>query len=127
MRLRICDPRILAIDLRPRRFGYAVFEGRRMLLDWGICEYLSRGDDRGEIAGRRLAALLKICSPSAVVVKSERWESAEASPVDREAPVLRWMNEHILPVVSDYDRWLIDRKTPIYPFVAARAIRVVFH
>ena len=83
MRLRIYDPRILAIDLRPRRFGYALFEGPRMLLDWGICEYLLSGNERAEIAGRRLAALLKICSPSTVVLKTERWESAIASPSGR--------------------------------------------
>jgi len=79
MHLRIYDPRILAIDLRPRRFGYAVFEGPRMLLDWGISAYLPDGDGRGEIAGRRLAALLRISSPSAIVVKTERWESARTS------------------------------------------------
>ena len=83
MRLRIYDPRILAIDLRPRRFGYALFEGPRTLLDWGICEYLSSGEGRGEIAGRRLAALLRICSPSAVILKTERWDSANTSPSGR--------------------------------------------
>jgi hypothetical protein len=54
-----------------------------MLLDWGICEYLLSGNERAEIAGRRLAALLKICSPSTVVLKTERWESAIASPSGR--------------------------------------------
>jgi hypothetical protein len=30
------DRRILAIALRSRRFGFAVFEGPNRLLDWGI-------------------------------------------------------------------------------------------
>lgn len=83
MHLRIHDRRILAIDLRPRRFGYAVFEGPRFLLDWGANAYPSNRDPEGTVATRRLAALLRFSTPSAVVVKKERWESAKTDPVVR--------------------------------------------
>jgi hypothetical protein len=83
MHLRIHDRRILAIDLRPRRFGYSVFEGPRFLLDWGANAYPSNGDPEGTVAARRLAALLRFSNPSAVVVKMERWESAKNDSVVR--------------------------------------------
>ena len=28
--------RVLALDVRPRSFGYVVFEGPTLLLDWGV-------------------------------------------------------------------------------------------
>jgi hypothetical protein len=79
MRLRIYDPRILAIDLRPRRFGYAVFEGPRRLLDWGVSGYPPEDDGDLSVAGKRLSALLKLTSPSIIVVKRERWDSANTN------------------------------------------------
>lgn len=83
MRLRIYDRRILAIDLRPRRFGYAVFEGTRFLVDWGAHTYPSNGDPEGAVAARRLAAMLRASTPSAVILKKERWDSAETNAVVR--------------------------------------------
>ena len=83
MHLRIYDPRILAIDLRPRRFGYAVFEGPRMLLDWGVSGYPPENHGESVVAGKRLAALLKVSSPSAIVVKRERWDSAKTNAGSR--------------------------------------------
>jgi hypothetical protein len=83
MHLRIYDPRILAIDLRPRRFGYAVFEGSRMLLDWGVSGYPPEGNGESAVASKRLAALLKVSSPSAIVVKRERWDSAKTNAGSR--------------------------------------------
>jgi hypothetical protein len=101
MHLRIHDRRILAIDLRPRRFGYAVFEGSRFLLDWGANSYPSSGDPEGTVAAKRLAALLRFSTPSAVVVKKERWESAETDSVVR-------------PVVEATTRETSARSIPIY-------------
>ena len=50
-----------------------------MLLDWGVSGYPP--EDHGEpvVASKRLAALLKVSSPSAIVVKTERWNSAQTS------------------------------------------------
>ncbi len=79
MKLRIYDPRILAIDLRHRRFGYAVFEGYRLLLGWGLRVYPAIGEAEAEIVTKRLTALLKLFSPSAIVVTQERWDKAQTS------------------------------------------------
>lgn len=80
MKLRIYDPTILAIDLRHRRFGYAVFEGHRLLLDWGERAYRAVGDEEAAIASKRLDVLLKLFSPSAIVLKKERWNRVHGNP-----------------------------------------------
>jgi hypothetical protein len=77
MRLRIYDPTLLAIDLRHRRFGYAVFEGHRHLLDCGVRVYPAVGDAEAEMAKKRLAALFKLFSPSAIVLSKERVDRAQ--------------------------------------------------
>jgi hypothetical protein len=79
MNLRIYDPVILAIDLRHRRFGYAVFEGHRILRDSGLRVYRAIGEVEAAMAGKRLVVLLKSFSPSAIVVKRERWDRAQTS------------------------------------------------
>jgi hypothetical protein len=79
MNLRIYDPTILAIDLRHRRFGYAVFEGHRHLRDSGLRVYRAVGEAEAAMATKRLVALLKSFSPSAIVVKRERWDRARTS------------------------------------------------
>jgi hypothetical protein len=79
MKLRIYDPKILAIDLRHRRFGYAVFEGPRLLRDSGLRVYRAVGEAEAAMASKRLAALLESHSPSAIVVKTERWDRAQTS------------------------------------------------
>jgi hypothetical protein len=79
MNLRIYDPTILAIDLRHRRFGYAVFEGHRQLRDSGLKVYRAVGEVEAAMASKRLEVLLKSFSPSAIVVKRERWDRAQTS------------------------------------------------
>ena len=76
MELRIYDPRILAIDLRHRRFGYAIYEGHRRLLDWGVRTYPAVGESEVTMMRSRLTGLLRQYSPSAIVVKKERWARA---------------------------------------------------
>jgi hypothetical protein len=80
MNLRIYDPRILAIDLRHRRFGFAVFEGHRLLLDWGVRAFPAVGELEARMARDRLAGLIALYAPSAIVIKKERWERAETNP-----------------------------------------------
>jgi hypothetical protein len=59
-------PRILSLDIRLERFGYAVFEGPKRLLDWGVCLYgLSSTPDA---ARKKIVSLLKMFIPSIVVV-----------------------------------------------------------
>jgi hypothetical protein len=79
MNLRIYDPTILAIDLRHRRFGYAVFQGHRLLRDSGLRVYRAVGEAEAAMASKRLTMLLKSFSPSAIVVKKERWDRAQVS------------------------------------------------
>ncbi len=71
MLLHIYDPRVLAIDLRFRRCGFAIFEGPRILLDYGTIAIPSGG---AESVGSRLSDLLQLARPMVVVVKRERWE-----------------------------------------------------
>lgn len=59
--------RILALYVRPRRFGFAVFKGARKLLDWGGSSY--RDDELLSQVSKRIRALLTIYGPSAVVVQ----------------------------------------------------------
>jgi len=79
MKLRVYDPRILAIDLRHRRFGYAVYEGHRNLLDWGARVYPATGEAEVSMASKRLSSLLKLHSPSVMVLKQERWDLAQTN------------------------------------------------
>jgi hypothetical protein len=79
MKLRIYDQTILAIDLRHRRLGYAAFQGHRNLLDAGLRVYRAVGEVEAAMASKRVAALLESFSPSAIVIKRERWDRAESS------------------------------------------------
>ena len=79
MKLRIYDPTILAIDLRHRRCGYAVFEGHRLLRDSGVRVYRAVGEAEASMASKRFTVLLRSFSPSIIVVKRERWNRAEVS------------------------------------------------
>jgi hypothetical protein len=77
MELRIYDPRIIAIDLRFRRSGFATFEGPRRLLDFGTLDIrLGEGQD-----GRsRLSELMKLAAAKVVLVKRERWNDLMTRP-----------------------------------------------
>ena len=76
MHLRIYDPRVLAIDLRNRRSGFAIFEGPRNLLDFGTTVLPS---DQAEPAMARFVDLLRMSVPSIIVVKKDRWENMASS------------------------------------------------
>ena len=61
--------RVLALDVRPRSFGYAVFEGPTLLLDWGVQSFRhGRNAVRIPLA-TKIAALLEDFQPSVVVAK----------------------------------------------------------
>ena len=100
MRLRIYHPRILAIDLRPTRFAYALFEGPKLLLDYGMGAYPDGEGGRVVAAGKRFAGLLNLCSPAAVVVKRERWVSSKTDPSEPSTAkaIAREASAHSIPV-----------------------------
>lgn len=79
MKLLIYDPRVLALDLRHRRFGFAVFEGHKRLLDWGVRVYPATGDQEAAIVQRKLANLIRLSGPSFIVIKEERWMQARSN------------------------------------------------
>src|SRR5437867_8238803 len=61
--------RVLALDVRPRSFGYAVFEGPGLLLDWGVQSFRhGRNAVRIPLA-TKIAALLEDFQPAVVVAK----------------------------------------------------------
>jgi len=74
MKLRIYDPVVLALDLRHRRFGYAIFQGHRTLLEWGQRVYPAVGEKERDLAQRRIGKLLDGFSPDLILLKQERWE-----------------------------------------------------
>ena len=63
--------RILALDLRPRRFGYVVLESPEKLLDWGVCS-CRKGKPSDVLIQRRLRPLLRLWRPTLVVIRSAR-------------------------------------------------------
>lgn len=77
MKLRIYDSRILAIDVRHRRLGFAVFEGHRTLLGWGKRVYPASGEVEAALASKRIAALLSLYVPDSLVVLLESWHGSE--------------------------------------------------
>jgi hypothetical protein len=80
------NPLILSIDLRPQRFGYAIFEGPRRLIDWGACFYPPGGKQGAVVAGRKVAGLIKVFVPSVIVVKKVLHKSRNSEGVQ---PILR--------------------------------------
>lgn len=63
------NTRILAIDLRPQRFGYAVSEGPKQLLDWGAANYRPGGDIGAASARASARKLIAIFHPAVMVVR----------------------------------------------------------
>ena len=61
--------RILALEIRPQKFGFVVLEESRKLLDWGVRNYGSRGAHRGVVLKKRICALFDLYIPSVVVTR----------------------------------------------------------
>src|SRR5438309_84200 len=64
------EKRILAIDLRSRSFGFAVFEGPTRLLDWGVRSFRHGVNEPTIPASEKLAALMDDFSPSTIVLRN---------------------------------------------------------
>src|SRR5260370_37850338 len=61
--------RIMAIDIRSRSFGFAVFEGSDRLLDWGVRSFRSGVNAVKVPPSKKLLALFDEFSPSVVVTR----------------------------------------------------------
>lgn len=72
--------RLLCLDLRPRRAGFAVLDEARTLLDYGIRNFFNRDDrSREAIAMRRITSLLDLHSPSVMIIRRGSKKSADAN------------------------------------------------
>jgi hypothetical protein len=58
--------RILAVDLSTRGFGYAIFEGPRRLLDWGVTDIRT---DKERVALQKIEELIRRYEPAVLVVE----------------------------------------------------------
>jgi hypothetical protein len=103
---------ILAIDLRPQRFGYAVFEGPKRLLDWGGANYRPGGKTGARSAQRSTAKLLAIFTPSAIALRIARRKRTPDSP-------------GVQPILRGIRRAASIHNVPIHTF-SRRDIRKVF-
>jgi hypothetical protein len=106
------DSRILAIDLRPQQFGYAVFEGPKQLLDWGAAYYRPGGEVGAEVAARRVAELMRVFLPSAIVVRKVRREVTHNS-------------FGVLPILKAIRRKASARSIPVR-LIARKEVRKAF-
>src|SRR5712692_4387487 len=70
--------RLLALEIRPRKFGFVVFEGPARLLDWGVRSYPGRGIHRRTTLEKRISFLLELYAPSALVTRRRNIASREA-------------------------------------------------
>ena len=66
------EKRVLAFDVRPRRFGFVAFEGPERLLDWGIRSFFSGANAPKTSAEQKIAVLLDDFSPSFVIVRERK-------------------------------------------------------
>src|SRR6266404_1900265 len=73
------EKRILAIDLRSRSFGFAVFEGPTRLLDWGVKSFRQGVNEPTIPASEKLAALMDDSSPSSIVLRKRDSETKKRS------------------------------------------------
>jgi hypothetical protein len=61
--------RVLALDVRPRSFGYVVFEGPELLLDWGVQSFRNGRNAARIPLAPKIAALLEDFRPAVMVAK----------------------------------------------------------
>jgi hypothetical protein len=73
--------RLLCLDLRPRRTGFAVFDDARTLLDYGVRNFDGDAPSREAIAMRRISSLLDLHSPGVMIIRRGSKKSAEANNV----------------------------------------------
>jgi hypothetical protein len=68
--------RVVALDLRSRKLGFAVLEGSRKLLDWGV-KGCRTHRDLAHVAQKRIAPVLTLFAPSVVILEAGSSRKAE--------------------------------------------------
>ena len=61
--------RVLALDVRPLRFGFVIFEGPDKVLDWGVKSFPQGAKAVKVPPAKKIAALLDEFAPQVVVLK----------------------------------------------------------
>jgi hypothetical protein len=79
--------RLLAVDVRPHRLGYAIFETSERLLDFGVTRF-----DSPSIGAQRIAALVSRFAPTVLVLRNIARESTRNRPPTR--AVMRLISRH---------------------------------
>lgn len=74
--LQLAD-RLLALEVRSRRIGFAVFEGPSRLLDWGIRSCSHPTPTLREVVAKRVRPLFSRYDPVAVVIRNENQYSSQ--------------------------------------------------
>src|SRR5947207_9699800 len=67
--------RLLALEIRASRLGFAVLEGSTRLLDWGVRSFGEQNEKLRSAASDRIATLLAFHKPTAVVVRARKYHS----------------------------------------------------
>lgn len=78
------SPRLLAVDLRSGKLGFAVFEGPATLLDFGERAYARKVGPLKAAARRKFDKLLGLHSPSGIVI---RLPSSQSDKRDRRTKI----------------------------------------
>lgn len=99
--------RVLAVDLRADRIGYAAFDSPERLLDYGTSRF-----DSGEIGRARAEFLLRALAPSVIVLRRLRTRSTRKHPRGT-------ANRRVVEAVAK------QLNVPL-AFVAERAIKALF-
>ena len=79
------EAKILSLEVCPQRFGFAVFDGTAGLIDWGTTNYRGIGARRLAILRERTATLLKLHSPTHLVLRRRNSSIAKADKKTRSA------------------------------------------
>jgi hypothetical protein len=61
--------RLIALEVRPQKFGFVIFEGPTRLLDWGVRECGRPGRDLARTAGNKISPLFDLYMPETIVIR----------------------------------------------------------
>jgi hypothetical protein len=103
------EKRVLALDVHPRSFGFAVFEGPNRLLDWGVRSFRPGVNAVKIPADKKLLVLLDEFTPSAIVIRER-----EAKRSAKKTKML-----------ATIERLALSRKIPIR-FISRRDVNRAF-
>src|SRR5258708_6633189 len=90
------EKRILAIDLRSRSFGFAVFEGPTRVIDWGVRSFREGVNAVKVPASAKFIGLLDEFSPSAIVLRKPAVDSEKRGAMRK--ALLGPAEKHLIPI-----------------------------